>query len=330
MENIDIVLQEQEIQNVDSVLTGPQGPAGPQGPEGPQGPQGPQGETGPAGPEGPTGPQGEQGPSGTNGVDGVSPTITVGTTTTVASNVSANVVNVGTTNDLVLDFYIPKGDDATGLSWPTVVSALPETGTPGIFYFVPKTFTSTIVTGDSFTMTITDNAGRFSAFEILGYIEQDTPPDAPEPLTGLITITIGGTNYDIDIDNIELAKVDSTRDRIYFDDNKWYWEQNIGYIASYDGETITTSYVSTSGTLTTGDEVYYILDDPVTTEINDPDLLTSLNELVSIIFEQGTVSVAASANVNCDLSVGYYSFDIHNQYDKYVYLIETSNYERIG
>ena len=119
-------------------------------------------------------------------------------------------------------------------------------------------------------------------------------------------------------------------DRIYYNDRKWYLEQNIGYIASYDGETITTDYVSTSGNLTIGDEVYYVLDTPITTEIAVGSLTTSLNEIMSIVFEQGTVSVATNANVTCDLSVGYYSFDIHNQYDKYVYLIETSNYERIG
>ena len=81
MENIDIDLQEVEIQNVDSVLTGPQGPQGEQGPQGPQGPTGPQGPAGPAGPQGETGERGATGltgPAGPSGQDGVSPTVTVG------------------------------------------------------------------------------------------------------------------------------------------------------------------------------------------------------------------------------------------------------------
>ena len=333
MENIDVILQEQQVDNVDSVLTGPQGPQGEPGPQGPEGPQGPQGETGPAGPEGPEGPQGETGPAGQDGADGLTPTVTVGSTTTVAYGTPASVSNSGTSTDVILNFTIPQGPqgDTTGcLSTPTVVSSLPETGVVGVFYFVPKTYTETLASGDTFTMTITNNAGRFSNFEIDGYIDQGTPPDAPEPLTGLITITIDGDDYDVDIGANYLAKVSSTYDSIYFYDNKWYLKHNIGYIQTYDGEVITTDYVSTSGSLTPGDEVYYILDTPETIEISDVSMLTSLNQIMSLIFEQGTVSVATSANVTCDLSVGYYSFDIHNQYDKYVYLIETSNYERIG
>lgn len=333
MENIDVILQEQQVDNVDSVLTGPPGPQGEPGPQGPQGPAGPQGETGPAGPEGPEGPRGQTGPAGQDGSDGVTPTITVGSTTTVSSDIPASVSNSGTNTNVILNFTIPqgpRGDTSGCLSTPTIVSSLPDTGSVGVFYFIPKTYASTSASGDSFTLSITDNSGRFSSFEIDGYIEQDTPPDAPIALTGVITISIDSEDYEVDLGNNYLAKVNSVYDRIYYNDRKWYLEQNIGYIASYDGETITTDYVSTSGNLTIGDEVYYVLDTPITTEIAVGSLTTSLNEIMSIVFEQGTVSVATNANVTCDLSVGYYSFDIHNQYDKYVYLIETSNYERIG
>ena len=332
MENIDIDLNEIDIQNVDSVLTGPQGPQGEPGPQGPQGPAGPQGETGPAGPEGPEGPQGPEGPAGADGNDGITPTITIGNTSTVSPSTPASVTNSGTSTNVVLNFAIPQGiqGDTTGcLSTPTVVSELPEVGVPGTFYFVPKTYTSTTATGDSFNISITDNAGRFSDFEILGNIEQGTLPDAPVALTGLITITIGGEDFEVDIGGNYLAKVTTNEDRIYYDDGKWYLEHKIGYIQNYDGEVITTDYVSTSGSLTPGDEVYYVLDDAETIEIEDASITVALNEIYTQLFEQGTVSITTSANVVCNLSVGYYSFDIHNQYDKYVYVIETSNYERI-
>lgn len=332
MENIDIDLNEVDIQNVDSVLTGPQGPQGEPGPQGPEGPQGPQGETGPAGPEGPEGPQGPEGPAGADGADGNSPTITIGNVTTVSPSTPASVTNAGTPLNVILNFEIPQGiqGDTTGcLTVPTVVSELPEVGVPGVFYFVPKSFTLTTATGSNLSLNITNNAGRFSEFEIIGNIEQGTPPDAPIALTGLITITVDGTDYEVDLGSNYLAKVTTNADRIYYENEKWYIERKIGYIESYDGESITTDYVSTSGSLTPGDEVYYVLDDAETTEIEDASITTALNIIYTQLFEQGTTVITTSANVVCNLSVAYYSFDIHNQFDKYVYVIETSNFERI-
>lgn len=72
-----------------------QGATGPTGPQGPQGIQGIQGEVGP---EGPQGPQGE------------AATITVGTVTTGAPGTSVIVTNVGTAEEAIFDFTIPKGD----------------------------------------------------------------------------------------------------------------------------------------------------------------------------------------------------------------------------
>lgn len=56
---------------------------------------------------GPTGPTGPQGPA----------TITVGTTTTGTPGTPASVVNVGTTENAILNFTIPEG--ITGPTGPT-------------------------------------------------------------------------------------------------------------------------------------------------------------------------------------------------------------------
>ena len=373
MENIDITLDQVEIQNVDSVLTGPPGPAGfspiatvsktgniatisitdEQGTTTAQVTDGTDGENGqnntltigavssgvtPSATI--TGDSPNQvlnlvlpkGDTGSAGADGTTPTITIGSVTTVSPSSPATVTNGGTNTNVILNFEIPQGvqGDTTGcLSTPTVVTELPLTGTPGVFYFVPKTYTSTTVTGDTLSLSITDNAGRFSDLQILGNIEQGTLPDDPVALAGTITVTVGADDYEINLGSEYLAKVTTHQDRIYYSDEKWYIEHKIGYIASYDGETITTDYVSTSGSLTTGDEVYYVLDGTQTNEIEDANLLTQLNLLFTQTLSQGTVAVITSANVACDLSISYYSFDINNQYDKYVYLIESSNYERI-
>ncbi|MBQ7977883.1 MAG: collagen-like protein [Clostridia bacterium] len=70
--------------------------------------QGPRGITGPTGPIGPTGPTGPGGGFGT---------VIVGTTTTSEPGTPANVQNVGTPTDLILNFSIPRG--ATGSTGAT-------------------------------------------------------------------------------------------------------------------------------------------------------------------------------------------------------------------
>ncbi len=78
----------------------PKGNKGEKGDIGPQGEQGIKGEKGETGERGPAGPQGEQGPA----------TIKVGKTETLESDKEAQVQNVVTTTDVILDFKIPKGE----------------------------------------------------------------------------------------------------------------------------------------------------------------------------------------------------------------------------
>ena len=326
MENIDITLQNPQIDNVDSVLTGPQGP---QGDPGPQGPQGPQGEPGPVGPEGPTGATGPVGPQGPAGQDGTTPTIRIGNTYTVTPDTPASVTNSGSDTDVILNFNIPQGqpgDDSNCLSVPTIVDEMPEIGDPKVFYFVPRQYPTTTNTGNNFTMTFTDT-GRFKNIQINGNLVKSgttiTALESPR-------ITIEGVNYDINLNGIKLAKVNGVFDRIYLSGNTWKLEKNIGYIETYDGETITTDYVSTSGSLTIGDEVYYILDTPVTTVIEDELVTNSLNIIKSLVFTSAQVPMSTSGNITFDVTLSWYSFNIHNQFDKYVYMIDTSSYENIN
>lgn len=99
--------------------TGPAGPAGAQGPKGDTGPQGPKGDTGAQGLRGATGAQGAKGatgaagPSGAQGPKGdagTTPSITIGTVTTLSPGASATVNRTGTDAQPVLNFGIPKGD----------------------------------------------------------------------------------------------------------------------------------------------------------------------------------------------------------------------------
>lgn len=59
-------------------------------------------------PQGPVGPQGTQGPKGE---DGITPNIQIGTVTTLESNQQATVENVGTKENPIFNFGIPRGQD---------------------------------------------------------------------------------------------------------------------------------------------------------------------------------------------------------------------------
>ncbi len=96
------------------------GPTGATGPTGPEGPTGPQGATGPQGNPGPTGPTG---PAGVAGATGVAGTVEIGTVTTGDPGSDASVTNVGTLENAILDFVLPRGaagpTGATGATGPT-------------------------------------------------------------------------------------------------------------------------------------------------------------------------------------------------------------------
>ena len=59
----------------------------------------------------------------------------------------------------------------------------------------------------------------------------------------------------------------------------WYIKNAIEKISSYNGETITTNYISTTGQLTTGATVYYVLATPTYTEITDTELIGELENV---------------------------------------------------
>ena len=352
MENINITLENPNISNVDSVLTGPQGPKGDPGEPGRDGvsPTINIGETNtlsagvPASvtntgsdtnlilnfgiPQGPQGEQGLPGVNGTDGSDGITPTITIGTTYTLDPDQSASVTNTGTDTDLILNFGIPQGkqgDNVGCLSNPTIVEELPETADPDTFYFVPKTYTDTTVTGNNLTLTIGYNAGRIKTLSINGYLNASL-----EPLTGDVDITVNSDTTTVPLDTTWLAQVNTTYDEIVNDGLNWKLYRRIGYIASYDGETIDTDYVSTSGTLTPGDEVYYVLDEEEVIDIENDSITDPLNAIRTYTYETGNTTITTSANVTADLEIKYYTYDINNQYDKYVYMIDTASWELVG
>lgn len=63
---------------------------------------------------GPQGPQGIEGPQGPAGTPGKSATIQIGSVTTLDAGSQATVTNVGTENEAIFNFGIPKGEPGSG------------------------------------------------------------------------------------------------------------------------------------------------------------------------------------------------------------------------
>lgn len=86
----------------------------PTGPQGEKGEKGEPGERGPQGEQGEQGPQGNTGPQGSSGTPGKAATIQIGSVTTLAAGSQATVTNVGTENEAIFNFGIPKGEPGSG------------------------------------------------------------------------------------------------------------------------------------------------------------------------------------------------------------------------
>ncbi len=103
-------------------------------------------------------------------------------------------------------------------------------------------------------------------------------------VTGEQNCVIDSQNFPIDLGNIKLSSVNNVKDNLKYKNNKFYIEENIGKINSYNGETITTDYISSTGGLDTGAQIRYILDTSIETEItkvNYSILYTQLNNILN-------------------------------------------------
>lgn len=115
---------------------------------------------------------------------------------------------------------------------------------------------------------------------------------------------------ELNLDNLEYCKIGDYKDRFFKnipedadydalrESGKWYLKKNIGKIDSYDGETITTTYISTTGGLDTGSKIYYVLLTPTYTLLSN-DIQTQLETIYNKLLgyqEQTNIS-----QVNDDL-----------------------------
>lgn len=101
--------------------------------------------------------------------------------------------------------------------------------------------------------------------------------------------------YPISLGSIELAKIDNYQDYIYGTPNNWYSTNYFTKIESYNGETITTEYLSTTGGLDIGATVYYYNGGNNQLQITDTTLIEQLNNLYNATSQDGTTYITCSS-----------------------------------
>jgi Collagen triple helix repeat (20 copies) len=161
-------------------LPGTNGADGARGPQGIQGPQGPQGPQGIQGVQGVAGINGTNGLNGLNGTNGQSATITVSNVLTGAAGSSASVTNLGSAQNVVLQFAIPQGlpgangtDGATGSQGPQGIQGIAGVnGTNGLNASVIITNT---ITGNPGTAASVTNIGDSQNLVLQFAIPQGLP-----------------------------------------------------------------------------------------------------------------------------------------------------------
>ena len=118
-------------------------------------------------------------------------------------------------------------------------------------------------------------------------------------------------SYEVNLGDIELCKIGDYQDYIYKSGGKWYVRKEVGKISSYAGETISTNYISTTGSLTTGATVYYALATPTDTEITNEALIAQLEAILSQGYTYaGTnniTTVITAGNEQGELEITYYT-----------------------
>lgn len=92
-----------------------------------------------------------------------------------------------------------------------------------------------------------------------------------------IQLELGSSTTYVPYYNYELCKIGDYQDYIYESGGDWYVHRAIGKISSYNGEAITTDYVSTTGILANGATVYYCLAAATDTQITNATLVGQLD-----------------------------------------------------
>ena len=123
-------------------------------------------------------------------------------------------------------------------------------------------------------------------------------PQEVEVVTGNVEVTISNENntesktLPVSLGNIELCKIGNYQDVFIKENNDWKIPNKTIKIDNYNGETITTPYISTTGGLDIGATVYYVGTNDLL--ITDQVLIEQLDNILNILSYQGQTNITSN------------------------------------
>lgn len=102
-----------------------------------------------------------------------------------------------------------------------------------------------------------------------------------------------------------MRSIGNVRDVFVKQDGVWYEKHNIGVIENYNGETITTDFISTTGSLSTGAFVQYVLDDANYIECTQ-EQIEALESIIRAYTYEPITNINSTDETPAYLNVTYY------------------------
>lgn len=102
-----------------------------------------------------------------------------------------------------------------------------------------------------------------------------------------------------------MRSIGEVRDEFIKQDGLWYEKHNIGVIENYNGETITTDFISTTGSLSTGAFVQYVLDDANYIECTQ-EQIEALESIIRAYTYEPITNINSTDETPAYLNITYY------------------------
>ena len=136
----------------------------------------------------------------------------------------------------------------------------------------------------------------------------DRYPQDIQVVTGEYEIEETGTSesktYTLNLGSLEMVEINTHVDQFVKNNDTWVIPNKVIKINSYNGESITTDYISTTGGLDTGATVYYVGSD--TFEITDTNLIKQLDNLIGMeTFKNTTQIIISGENLTPTIKLTY-------------------------
>ena len=126
-------------------------------------------------------------------------------------------------------------------------------------------------------------------------------------------------DYSLPLQN-PFRSVNNIRDDFLKENGKWYERHYIKRISSYSGESITTDYISSTGSLSTGATVDYVLNEPEFTNCTQAQIEV-LETLYNFVMANGLTGIETSTTSTVKPILKFLYYD-KTEKDKSVYVFD--------